>query len=128
MWYRVTVTIRWLCLFLCGFAAAFDPSAQRICAASLVSQVEPVYPDAAKRKGIRGTVRLDVVVGKDGRVMRVDLINGNSVLVEAAKRAVMQWVFKPTLLNGEPIEVVLEVQVTLPRSNSPQRPTPTRCG
>jgi TonB family protein len=60
-----------------------------------VTQVEPVYPDAAKKQGIRGQVRIDVFIGKDGRVQRLEPISGNPVLVEAARQAIMQWVYNP---------------------------------
>lgn len=101
----------WLCLLLCVSAPTFGQGPTRIRAAHLVSQVPPVYPPAAKRAGIRGTVRLDAVIGKDGHVVSLKLISGNRALVDAAKDAVMKWVYTPTLLNGEPIEVVMEVYV-----------------
>ncbi len=67
----------------------------------------------AKKKGIQGAVRMDAVIGKNGRVVHLQSISGNPVLVDAAKDAVMQWVYRPTLLNGEPIEVIIEVCVPL---------------
>lgn len=89
--------------------------------------VEPIYPDAAKKKGIRGEVRLDAVIGKDGHVLRLEPIGGNALLVDAAKHAITQWVYRPTLLNGEPIEVVLEVQVWFPKSME-KRSSSISCG
>ena len=76
----------------------------------------------AKKNGIQGSVRLDVVIGKDGHVVNVELVSGDPVLVGAAKHAVMQWVYRPTLLNGEPIEVVLEVHVLFVCPQSTQAP------
>jgi periplasmic protein TonB len=83
---------------------------------------EPVYPVAAKKKGIRGTVRLKALVGKDAHVLHVESVSGNPVLVNAAKEAVTQWIYRPYLLNGEPIEVAVEIQVSFPRV----KPTPRR--
>lgn len=47
----------------------------------------------------------------------MQLVSGHPLLVQAAQDALQQWVYKPTLLNGEPIEVVTqaEVKFTLPR-------------
>jgi protein TonB len=60
---------------------------------------------------IQGVVLFTVVIGKDGRVSNVQLVSGHPLLVAAARDAVRQWVYKPTLLNGEPVEVVTEVAV-----------------
>jgi len=53
-----------------------------------------------------------VIVGKDGTVHDVSLVSGHPLLVAPAKDAVKQWVYQPTLLNGEPVEVVTQVDVT----------------
>ena len=39
------------------------------------------------------------------------LVSGDPVLAQAAKEAVQQWIYKPTLLNGDPVEVVTQVDV-----------------
>jgi protein TonB len=83
----------------------------RIRVAHILSRVDPIYPKLAEEKGVRGTVRLDVVIGKDGHVMKIETLGGDPILVEAARTAVAQWVYTPTLLNGQPIEVVMEVGV-----------------
>ncbi len=89
-----------------------------------MSRVEPVYPAIARKNGIHGAVRLDVVVGKDGRVLKIKLISGNPVFVDAAKDAVRQWVYNPTLLNGEPIEAMTRVCVPFVCTGQ----TPSPCG
>jgi TonB family protein len=78
---------------------------------SLITKVDPVYPPAAMRIRLQGTVRFSVVIAKDGHVSNTQLINGHPLLVEAAGDALRQWVYKPTLLNGEPVEVVTEADV-----------------
>jgi len=50
-------------------------------------------------------------VGSDGKVKDVQLIAGPDLLVQSAMEAVWQWVYRPTLLNGEPIEVLTQVDV-----------------
>jgi protein TonB len=78
----------------------------------LVRKVDPVYPPEAKGAGLQGTVRLAVVIGKDGSVFEAHLMSGDPVLGEAAIAAVRQWVYKPTLLNGEPVAVETTADVT----------------
>ena len=51
------------------------------------------------------------LIGKDGRVLDLTAVSGHPLLVQAAKDAVMQWVYKPTLLNGDPVEVSTEIDV-----------------
>jgi len=78
---------------------------------NLVSQVRPVYPPEAKAARIQGTVQLQITVGKDGTVQNLNVISGPSELQQSAVEAVRHWVYKPTLLNGEPVEVVTTVDV-----------------
>jgi protein TonB len=72
-----------------------------------------VYPALAQQSGIEGTVLLEAVIGKDGSVANSRVVNSlvHPSLVEAAMEAVKQWLYKPTLLNGEPIEVVTTIAV-----------------
>jgi protein TonB len=65
----------------------------------------------ASRARIFGDVRLDALIGTDGRVREVKVINGHPLLAQAAMDAVRQWRYEPTLLNGRPVEVLLEVVV-----------------
>jgi hypothetical protein len=60
-------------------------------------------------------VWLDAVIGKRGHGASVQSISGNPVLVDAAKDAVLQWVYQPTLLNGEPMEMIMKMCVPLVR-------------
>jgi TonB family protein len=80
-------------------------------AAKLVSQPKPVYPPLAKAARVQGTVSFDAVIGTDGRVANLTLLSGPPLLVEAAMTAVQQWVYQPTLLNGNPVSVVTNVDV-----------------
>jgi TonB family protein len=79
--------------------------------AKLIRQPAPVYPPEAKAAGISGRIILNVVVAKDGTVKDVSLVSGHPFLVAPAEDAVKQWVYKPTLLNGEPVEVLTQVEV-----------------
>jgi len=88
-------------------------------AANLVYKVTPLYPVEAKRSGTQGTVRFAAVIGKDGHVASLQLVAGNPVLAEAAQAAVEQWIYKPTLLNGQPVEVVTQIDVNFTLSDGP---------
>ena len=78
---------------------------------NLITQVDPIYPPLAMQTRIQGVVRFTIIIGKDGRVSNMELVDGHPLLVAAAIDAVGQWVYKPTLLNGEPVEVVTQVDV-----------------
>ena len=79
--------------------------------ANLIRKVQPVYPPLAKQARIQGVVHFTAIIGKDGTIQNLTLINGHPLLVEAARQAVSQWQYKPTLLNGEPVEVVTQIDV-----------------
>jgi protein TonB len=74
-------------------------------------QVKPRYPSAARRERIEGTVQLEAHVAEDGTVEKVRVLEGDPVLAEAAREAVMKWRYKPTLKNGKPVKVVTRVAV-----------------
>jgi len=80
--------------------------------AKLISQPRPVYPKEAKKAGITGVVRMDAIVGQDGTIQDLTLVSGDPALAPAAMDAVRQWVYQPTLLNGAPVEVVTQIDVT----------------
>ncbi len=79
--------------------------------AKLVKQVIPVYPQLAKITRTSGVVRLVGIIGKDGTIRNLQLISGHPLLAKAAIEAVRQWVYQPTLLSGEPVEVICPIDV-----------------
>jgi len=83
---------------------------------NLISKVDPTYPPLAKQAHIQGTVRFTAIIGKDGRIENLQLVSGHPLLVASAQEAVKQWVYKPTLVNGAPAEVVtlIDVNFALP--------------
>ncbi len=85
-----------------------DPDTQQ---QKLVDSVRTVYPDVARQAGIEGTVRLKVIVGKDGTVRGVRVLSGEAVLARAAMEAVRKWRYQPTLVDGKPVNVVTTVTV-----------------
>jgi len=79
--------------------------------ANLITKAPPVYPPLAKAAHVEGTVRFEVTIGGDGIVQNVQLVSGPPLLLQAALEGVQQWVYKPTLLNGNPVPVVTTVDV-----------------
>jgi protein TonB len=79
--------------------------------AKLVRQPRPVYPPLAKQARISGVVKLSAIISKDGTIQHLEVIGGHPLLVPAALEAVKQWVYQPTLLNGEPVEVQTQIDV-----------------
>lgn len=95
----------------------FLPNAQRLRIDAtvqenhLIREVVPAYPPLAKQARIQGTVRFTVLIGKDGSVEKIQLISGHPLLVSAAEAALRQWVYRPTLLNGQPVEVISQAYI-----------------
>jgi TonB family protein len=78
---------------------------------NLLQRVEPVYPAQALSKHLQGDVVLHIRTDSEGAVEDVQLVSGSPLLADAAIAAVLQWRFKPHLVNGRP--VVTETDVTL---------------
>lgn len=77
----------------------------------LVKVVKPVYPPEAKAKGIQGTVKLEATIGTDGAVKDLKVLGGPEELVPPSLEAVKQWMYEPTLMNGQAVEVITEIDV-----------------
>jgi len=75
--------------------------------------VEPVYPDAAKSAKLNGKVVLDAIIGKDGKIEKLQVISTTDPMFStSALDAVRQWTYKPYLLNGDPTEVETTITVS----------------
>lgn len=80
-------------------------------AARLIFQPKPEYPPLAKMARIQGRVLLEAIISKDGTIQDLKILSGHPLLVKPAMEAVARWRYQPTLLNGEPVEVVTEIEV-----------------
>ncbi len=80
--------------------------------ARLIKRVAPNYPNLARQAHISGIVRVQATVGKDGRVKKTSVLSGPPLLRQAAAEAVQRWLYSPALLNGEPVEVETQVDVS----------------
>jgi protein TonB len=87
---------------------------RNIAAVNLITKVPPVYPPAAQQAQVQGVVDLEANINKEGRVTSLTIASGHPLLVQAAIDAVKQWVYRPVLLNGQPVDVVTTISVTVP--------------
>jgi protein TonB len=84
-----------------------------VIAASLIYGPKPEYPALAKQARISGVVHLHAFIGMDGAVQSLSVIApAHPLLAPAAMEAVRQWRYKPTMLNGEPVEVETTIDVS----------------
>ena len=81
--------------------------------ARLTHYEAPAFPADAVRQGVGGTVLLEGVIGEEGRVVGLSMRNSiaDDRLVAAASDAVRQWRYDPTLLNGQPVDTVVNISV-----------------
>jgi protein TonB len=79
--------------------------------ALLVNRVEPRYPPLAVQMRLEGKVELRAIIGRDGSIHSLEVLSGHPLFLEETKRAILQWRYQPTLLNGEPVEVETRITV-----------------
>jgi len=73
--------------------------------------VQPEYPVLARQTHVSGTVVVNAVVDEHGNVVGARALSGHPLLIPAALKAVLQWKYEPTLLNGTPVAVEMELTV-----------------
>lgn len=83
----------------------------QIQAAVPIHRKDPEYPRLARETGAKGVVELMATIGVDGKVKKVTVVRGHPMLVKAASDAVMQWLYKPTILNGVAVEAQTQVLI-----------------
>jgi periplasmic protein TonB len=77
----------------------------QISAAMLIHRVEPVYPTLPRQLGRSGRVELRAVIATDGTIQSLQVVSGDPLFYQSAMDAVRQWRYRPTVLNGEPVEI-----------------------
>jgi hypothetical protein len=92
-----------------GPAVAHNPA--RLQAGDLVSYAWPRYPRAGDRYGSTETVKVRATIGQLGQVLGIKQVRGSTSLLRATTSAIRQWHYKPTLLNGRPVEVEQDVTI-----------------
>ena len=73
--------------------------------AMLMRRVEPVYPALARQIRKSGRVELRALIATDGTIQSLQVVGGDPLFVRSALDAVGQWRYKPTLLNGQAVEI-----------------------
>lgn len=89
----------------------FVPTDPIVAERNLRTRVDPEYPEAAVRGNVRGTVKLVVTIGVDGRVTDARAVKGPAVLRGAAETAVRRWVYEPFVRGRSAVPVMTEVDV-----------------
>jgi TonB family protein len=82
-----------------------------VVAARLLKRVTPQYPETARGERLQGNVRLHAIIGADGTITRLRVMNGYCSLARASLDAVKQWRYSPTILLGKPVEVDTTIDV-----------------
>jgi periplasmic protein TonB len=83
----------------------------QVAAAKLINKVQPQYPQVAQAAHVTGTVVLHAIISKSGDIEQLQLVSGPPLLAKAAMDAVTQWRYRPTVLNGQPVEVDTTINV-----------------
>lgn len=86
-------------------------------AASLINRVLPKYPEIARLNHVSGTVALSAIIARDGTVRELAYVSGPALLIKPAMDAVRQWRYRPTLLDGSPVEVETTIDVVFSLGN-----------
>ena len=79
--------------------------------AKLLTMVQPEYPKLAQTARIQGSVLLSAIIDKEGKIVELKVIEGSPFLAESALAAIKRWRYRPTYLNGEPVEIATRIIV-----------------
>jgi TonB family protein len=92
----------------------------------LLEKVQPSYPEQAVRSGLQGSVVLQALIGRDGRIQNLKLVQGSFLLGQSAYQAVKQWRYRPYFLNGRAVQAqtFVTVDFSLPTRSSATLPNP----
>jgi TonB family protein len=91
----------------------------KVAEANVIENPAPDYPERARQARIQGVVEFTAVIGEDGLVKNLELVRGHPLLVDAAKDALLQWKYRPTLLNGNPVSVMTDVVINFTLQGTP---------
>lgn len=77
----------------------------------LLHRVEPIYPPLARQIHREGRVELRAIIATDGTIQSLEVLSGAPMFFQSALDAVRQWRYRPTILNGAPVEVETRITV-----------------
>jgi len=77
------------------------------------SNISPLYPLLARKRGYQGTVLLEVLVSKDGKAASIQLSrsSGYKILDRAAIKGVRAWIFYPAKRGDELVEMWVKIPI-----------------
>ncbi len=78
---------------------------------TLVRQIRPIYPEAARKEALAGAVQLEALIDEDGSVESVKTLVGNPILAQAAAAAVRLWVYQSAIVDGKAIKSTTVVKL-----------------
>jgi len=101
-----------------------EPSIRTDPQPGLIKFVRPQYPESARSRHIEGTVVLNAMVARNGRVKGIRHVKGDPTLLKAAETAVRGWVYRPYHVNGRPVDIDREIFISfsLPKDQQPKVP------
>jgi protein TonB len=79
--------------------------------AMLLQRVEPFYPPLARQIHREGQVELHALIATDGTIQSLQVVSGDPLFLQSALDAVRQWRYRPTILNGQPVEIDTHITV-----------------
>ena len=71
----------------------------------LIRRIEPVYPPLARQMRREGRVEMRARIATDGSIQSLEIVGGDPLFYQSALEAVRQWHYKPTILNGQAVEI-----------------------
>jgi TonB family protein len=77
----------------------------------LITSVAPAYPLSARSSGVQGDVVIETTIDKSGNVVRTHVVSGPAMLRPSALEALKHWKYDPSRLDGEPVEVQMQVTI-----------------
>jgi len=80
-------------------------------AAMLIHRVEPIYPPLPRQMRLEGRVELRAIIATDGTIQSLEAVSGDPLFLQSALAAVREWRYRPTILNGQPVEVDTHITV-----------------
>jgi len=87
----------------------------------LIKGVAPKFPAAAGQAGVGSVVLFEVLIGADGHVKQAFPVTQGSAFISEATDALLQWVYWPPILNGQPVEVTTTVPIEVPSGKDPRK-------
>jgi periplasmic protein TonB len=80
-------------------------------AAMLIRRIEPIYPPLARQIRREGRVELHAIIATDGTIQSLEVVNGDPLFIQSALSAVREWRYRPTILDGQAVEIDTQITV-----------------